>query len=90
MAEAPADEPAGRFYTVVRFIGRFWVWFFFKSVDVKRRERVPPRGPVLLCILLALTHRRAASRLLAARQALLVLLEQAKTDYLAATRGSTY
>lgn len=43
--------PAGdRFYAVVRFIGRFWVWFFFKQVDVRRREQVPPRGPVLLCI----------------------------------------
>jgi 1-acyl-sn-glycerol-3-phosphate acyltransferase len=39
-----------RFYAVVRFIGRFWVWFFFTHVDVHHRERVPARGPVLLCI----------------------------------------
>ena len=39
-----------RFYTAVRFIGRFWVWFFFKHVDVHHAERVPPCGPVLLCI----------------------------------------
>ena len=38
------------FYAVVRFIGRFWVWFFFRSVDVRRAGKVPRRGPVLLCI----------------------------------------
>jgi glycerol-3-phosphate O-acyltransferase/dihydroxyacetone phosphate acyltransferase len=39
-----------RLYGVVRFIGRFWVWFFFKHVDVRHSERVPSCGPVLLCI----------------------------------------
>ena len=34
---------------MVRAIGRFWVWFFFKRVDVRHLERVPARGPVLLC-----------------------------------------
>src|SRR5215471_14339626 len=38
------------FYSVVRTVGRFWVWFFFRSVDVHHAERVPRRGPVLLCI----------------------------------------
>ena len=40
--------------------------------------------------LLALTRRQAPSRLLAARQEFIALLEQAKTNYFAATRGSTY
>ena len=38
------------FYALVRTVGRFWVWFFFRSVDVQHAERVPPAGPVLLCI----------------------------------------
>jgi 1-acyl-sn-glycerol-3-phosphate acyltransferase len=39
-----------RFYALVRQIGRFWIWFFFDAVEVRHRERVPPTGPVLLCI----------------------------------------
>jgi 1-acyl-sn-glycerol-3-phosphate acyltransferase len=39
-----------RFYRSVRSIARFWVWFFFKSADVRHPERVPAAGPVLLCI----------------------------------------
>lgn len=39
-----------RFYTVVRGVGRFWLWFFFRDVDVVRAELVPASGPVLLCI----------------------------------------
>src|SRR5207253_286574 len=31
-------------------VGRFWLWFFFRSVDVRHPERVPGDGPVLLCI----------------------------------------
>lgn len=38
------------FYRVVRAIIRFWLWFFFKRVDVRHAERVPPAGAVLLCI----------------------------------------
>ncbi|PYN79190.1 MAG: hypothetical protein DMD96_18825 [Candidatus Rokuibacteriota bacterium] len=38
------------FYRAVRSLGRFWLWFFFRSVDVRHPERVPARGPVLLCI----------------------------------------
>jgi 1-acyl-sn-glycerol-3-phosphate acyltransferase len=37
-------------YSIVRAVARFWLWFFFKSVDVRRADRVPPTGPVLLCI----------------------------------------
>ncbi len=43
------DKP-DRFYALVRHFGRFCVWFFFRSVDVQHAERVPPDGPVLLCI----------------------------------------
>ena len=39
-----------RIYALVRLFGRFWVWFFFRSVDVQHAERVPRAGPVLLCI----------------------------------------
>jgi glycerol-3-phosphate O-acyltransferase/dihydroxyacetone phosphate acyltransferase len=38
------------FYAVVRVIARFWIWFFFERVEVLHQERVPPMGPVLLCI----------------------------------------
>jgi 1-acyl-sn-glycerol-3-phosphate acyltransferase len=48
--QAAPGERGGRFYAVVRSIGRFWVWFFFKSVDVHGYAHVPARGPVLLCI----------------------------------------
>jgi len=39
-----------RFYSLVRLLGRFWIWFFFKHVEAARAGRVPPDGPVLLCI----------------------------------------
>jgi glycerol-3-phosphate O-acyltransferase/dihydroxyacetone phosphate acyltransferase len=38
------------FYAGVRLIVRFWLWFFFKPVDIRHPERVPATGPVLLCI----------------------------------------
>ena len=38
------------FYRTVRAVGRFGLWFFFRSVDVRHPERVPAAGPVLLCI----------------------------------------
>jgi len=37
-------------YAFVRRLCRFWIWFFFKSVQVRHTERVPRRGPVLLCV----------------------------------------
>jgi glycerol-3-phosphate O-acyltransferase / dihydroxyacetone phosphate acyltransferase len=40
----------GPLYAFVRFVGRFWIWFFFKAVEVRHLERVPEEGPVLLCI----------------------------------------
>jgi len=48
---APASSDAtDRFYTAVRLVVRFWLWFCFKPVDVRHPERVPTDGPVLLCI----------------------------------------
>jgi 1-acyl-sn-glycerol-3-phosphate acyltransferase len=35
---------------LLRGIARFWIWFFFRHVDVRHAERVPATGPVLLCI----------------------------------------
>mgnify|MGYP001389411092 FL=1 len=43
------DKP-DPFYALVRMVGRFWVWFLFRSVDVRNTAGVPHRGPVLLCI----------------------------------------
>lgn len=40
----------GPLYAFVRFVGRFWIWFFFKAVEVRHPDRVPREGPVLLCI----------------------------------------
>ena len=47
---AASPDRVDRFYAVVRGIARFWLWFFWKRVDVRAPERVPPSGPVLLCI----------------------------------------
>src|SRR5580765_8165460 len=47
---AASPDRVDRFYAVVRGIARFWLWFFWKRVDVHAPERVPPTGPVLLCI----------------------------------------
>ena len=38
------------FYWGVRWVGRFWLWFFFRDVAVVRASLVPASGPVLLCI----------------------------------------
>ncbi|HEY7141335.1 MAG TPA: 1-acyl-sn-glycerol-3-phosphate acyltransferase [Methylomirabilota bacterium] len=43
-------EPAGRFYGFVRLVARFWIWFLFREVAVREAGRVPPTGPVLLCV----------------------------------------
>jgi 1-acyl-sn-glycerol-3-phosphate acyltransferase len=47
---APTSERLDRLYAAVRLVARFWLWFFFKSVEVRHPEHVPPGGPVLLCI----------------------------------------
>src|SRR5262245_5284033 len=44
-----SGEAIDPFYRALRAIGRFWVWFFFKRVDVRHLERVPAHGPTLLC-----------------------------------------
>src|SRR5262245_20479130 len=44
-----AAEPIDLLYRGLRSVGRFWLWFFFKRVDVRHLERVPAGGPVLLC-----------------------------------------
>jgi 1-acyl-sn-glycerol-3-phosphate acyltransferase len=43
-------DTVDRFYRAVRGVARFWLWFLFKSVDVRHPERVPDRGPLLLCV----------------------------------------
>src|SRR6266850_4459945 len=45
-----APERMDRFYRGVRAVARFWLWVFFKAVDVRHPERVPRERPVLLCI----------------------------------------
>ena len=47
---AVAPERVDRLYAGVRAVARFWLWFFFRSVDVRHSERVPAAGPVLLAI----------------------------------------
>lgn len=50
IASPPTREPTGALYAAVRAVGRFWIWFFFKAVDVRHADRVSDVGPVLLCI----------------------------------------
>ena len=45
-----APDTMDRFYRSVRRFAAFWVWFFFKRVDVHHRERLPAQGPLLLCV----------------------------------------
>jgi 1-acyl-sn-glycerol-3-phosphate acyltransferase len=45
-----SGEPVEPLYRAVRLVARFWLWFFFKRVEVRGAAHVPPRGPVLLCI----------------------------------------
>ena len=45
-----APPPMDAFYRGVRAVARFWLWFFFKSIDVRHPERVPDGGPILLCV----------------------------------------
>jgi glycerol-3-phosphate O-acyltransferase/dihydroxyacetone phosphate acyltransferase len=46
----PRPEPVDRFYAFVRMVARFWIWFLFRDVGVRHAARVPPAGPVLLCV----------------------------------------
>ena len=51
VSAAPAAvDRMDRFYRLVRATARFWLWFLFKSVDVRHPERVPGGGPILLCV----------------------------------------
>jgi 1-acyl-sn-glycerol-3-phosphate acyltransferase len=47
---SPQSEPLDRFYLVLRLVARFWIWFLFREVAVRAVDRVPPTGPVLLCV----------------------------------------
>ena len=47
---SPQQEPVDRFYAVLRLVARFWIWFLFREVAVRAADRVPPTGPVLLCV----------------------------------------
>ena len=47
---SPHAEQADRFYVLVRLVARFWIWFLFREVAVRHAERLPPAGPVLLCV----------------------------------------
>jgi glycerol-3-phosphate O-acyltransferase/dihydroxyacetone phosphate acyltransferase len=49
-AEHPVVDTMDSFYRGLRAVARFWLWFFFKRVDVRHLERLPAHGPVLLCI----------------------------------------
>ncbi len=37
-------------YRIVRAAGGFWLWFFFKSIEVRHPERVPETEAALLAI----------------------------------------
>ena len=50
MAREFARDTVDRFYRGVRGVARFWLWFLFKAVDARHPERVPDRGPILLCV----------------------------------------
>jgi glycerol-3-phosphate O-acyltransferase / dihydroxyacetone phosphate acyltransferase len=50
MSPPVVPDRMDRFYRAVRAVARFWLWFLFKSVDVRHPERVPAAGPILLCV----------------------------------------
>jgi 1-acyl-sn-glycerol-3-phosphate acyltransferase len=45
-----ASDRMDPLYRAVRALAKFWLWFLFKSVDVRHPERVPAAGPILLCV----------------------------------------
>src|SRR5262245_1994867 len=46
----PRAEPREPFYGFLRLVARFWLWFLFRDITARHGERVPPSGPVLLCV----------------------------------------
>ena len=42
---AASPDRVDRFYAVVRGIARFWLWFFWKRVDVHAPSACPRAGP---------------------------------------------
>jgi glycerol-3-phosphate O-acyltransferase / dihydroxyacetone phosphate acyltransferase len=50
MSPPVVPDRMDRLYRTVRAVARFWLWFLFKSVDVRHPERVPAAGPILLCV----------------------------------------
>jgi glycerol-3-phosphate O-acyltransferase / dihydroxyacetone phosphate acyltransferase len=49
-AVSATHEPVDRYYAILRLVARFWIWFLFREVAVRAADRVPPTGPVLLCV----------------------------------------
>jgi len=37
-------------YFVVRAFVQLWIWIFFRRIQIRHLERVPPRGPVVLAV----------------------------------------
>ena len=83
-------------WIVWRFFGAMWAALFALSLPVtgilayRYLGGARRLGSQIHFGLLSLTRRQAVSRLLEERQAIIYLLDQAKTDYFAATRGSTF
>ena len=83
-------------WLVWRLAGALWAAAFFLSLPVSSilayhylRGLVRLRAQARLGVV-ALTRQQAATRLLAERRRLIELLERAKDDYLAATKGSSF
>jgi glycerol-3-phosphate O-acyltransferase/dihydroxyacetone phosphate acyltransferase len=49
-APSVASDRMDHLYRAVRALAKFWLWFLFRSVDVRHPERVPAAGPILLCV----------------------------------------
>jgi len=83
-------------WIVWRFFGALWAGLFALSLPVtgilayRYLGGARRLGSQIHFGLLSLTRRQAVSRLLEERQAIIHLLDQAKIDYFAATRGSTF
>ncbi len=83
-------------WIVWRLAGALWAMLFAVSLPVtgvlayRYLGGARRLGSQIHFGLLSLTRRQAASRLLEARQVIIHLLDQARTEYFAATRGSTF